>query len=76
MENKKHDMKKKMESVRGGGADKKQTKNKQTKKQTNKNGHTLKAVKYLEVILSKDISWTQHVDNTAAITSKTPGFLR
>ena len=42
-------------------------------------GHTLESVngaKYFGVTLSEDLSWTSHVDNTAAKASRTLGFLR
>ena len=43
------------------------------------NVHTLESVEranYLGVTLSEDLSWTPHVDNTAAKALRTLGFLR
>ena len=43
------------------------------------NVHTLESVEsanYLGVTLSEDLSWTPHVDNTAAKAFRTLGFLR
>ena len=42
-------------------------------------GHTLESVvgaKYFGVTLSEDLTWTPHVDNTAAKASRTLGFLK